>query len=62
MYGTLIKHIVESKDNIIKIDAAKLDLKPKTLYYGLKNHLKGTTYEAILQLHFREQELYVTKK
>jgi len=33
-----------------------------TLYYGLKNHLKGTTYEAILQLHFREQELYVTKK
>jgi hypothetical protein len=53
MYDTLIEHIVESKDNIIKIDAAKLDLKPKTLYYGLKNHLKGTTYEAILQLHFR---------
>jgi hypothetical protein len=61
IYEQILQHVMKSDKKATRVDTDKLNMKMKTVYYGLKARIKGTTYEPCLKLHIREGSLFVEK-
>jgi len=54
MYASILRHVIESNENLAKVDSTKLGVKVLTLYYGLKNALNDSPHKTEYKLHIRK--------